>query len=290
MDSTDSRSPRWRQPKRQPKRRSKQQSDGKLRRRLRSGLALAIGLLATGGLYTMLVPQPQVVTAQDTVLAEGRRLYNNSCISCHGENLQGVQDRGPSLIGVGEAAVYFQVSTGRMPLARQEAQAVRKPPPPEFDPDTVRGERNLLALGAYVQAHGGGPELPQRSGTELVGQDTARGGLLFRLNCASCHNFTGRGGALTSGKYAPILRTATPDQLYAAMLTGPQAMPAFGDRQLTPKEKEDIIAYVLEVRGQRNTPGGFNIGELGPTTEGVVAWLLGVVALVGITAWLGARA
>ncbi|RCW46089.1 menaquinol-cytochrome c reductase cytochrome c1 subunit precursor [Halopolyspora algeriensis] len=278
MDSPDSRTARR---SRRPR--------GKLRRRLRGGLTLGIGLLSAGVLYTMLVPQPQVVTAQDTLLAQGRQLYNNTCISCHGENLQGVHNRGPSLIGVGEAAVHFQVSTGRMPLARQEAQALRKPPLPEFDPDTARGRKNLRALSAYVHAHGGGPEMPPQSGTALIGEDTARGGLLFRLNCASCHNFTGRGGALTAGKYAPILNPATPDQLYAAMLTGPQAMPTFGDRQLTPEEKEDIIAYVLSVRDQKNTPGGYNLGEIGPAAEGAVAWLVGVVALVAIALWLGAR-
>ena len=33
--------------------------------------------------------------------------------------------------------------------------------------------------------------------------EIAQGGELFRLNCASCHNFTGQGGALSQGKYAP---------------------------------------------------------------------------------------
>ncbi len=78
----------------------------------------------------------------------------------------------------------------------------------------------------------------------LIGDDVARGGDLFRLNCASCHNFTGKGGALSSGKYAPELGTANPAQIYAAMLSGPQNMPKFSDRQLTPDEKKDIVAYI----------------------------------------------
>ena len=80
----------------------------------------------------------------------------------------------------------------------------------------------------------------------LTNGDVARGGDLFRLNCASCHNFTGKGGALSSGKYAPDLGEATPQQIYTAMLTGPQNMPKFSDRQLSPEEKSDIVTYVRE--------------------------------------------
>jgi ubiquinol-cytochrome c reductase cytochrome c subunit len=109
-----------------------------------------------------------------------------------------VPNRGPSLIGVGEAAVYFQVHTGRMPLARQEAQAPDKPP--------VFSDEEIDQLMAYVQANGGGPTLP--SG-DLRDGDLAEGGELFRLNCASCHNFVGEGGALSSGKAAPSLKDAT---------------------------------------------------------------------------------
>lgn len=128
-----------------------------------------------------------------------------------------------------------------------------------------------------------------RRSAALIGDDPARGAELFRVNCASCHNFTGRGGGLTWGKYASNLKEATPEQVYTAMLTGPSAMPRFSDRQLIPKDKEDIIAYLLSVRGQRNSPGGYNLGEIGPSTEGMAAFALGMAALVGITVWLGSK-
>src|SRR5215212_5366922 len=229
----------------------------RFRRRWAGAMALGLGLLTAGSLYTALSPQPQLATAQGDAaqLAKGQELFNNACITCHGANLQGVPQRGPSLIGVGDAAVYFQVSSGRMPLARQEAQATRKPTLPIFDPDTEEGQANLDALGAYIQANGGGPTRPEARGEALRGDDPARGGELFRLNCASCHNFTGRGGALSSGKYAPHLDQASETQIYTAMLTGPQNMPKFSDRQLTPEEKEDIIAYVKSVSGQDNSVG-----------------------------------
>jgi ubiquinol-cytochrome c reductase cytochrome c subunit len=264
----------------------------RFRRRVAGALALGIGLLTAGGLYAAFAPQPQVATAQEgdaALIAQGEQLYNNSCVTCHGSNLQGVQDRGPSLIGVGDAAVYFQVSTGRMPLARQEAQAQRKPPVAQFDPNSPEGQHNLDALGAFVQAHGGGPTRPNVEGLALRGDDPARGGELFRLNCASCHNFTGRGGALSSGKYAPTLDPATEMDIYTAMLTGPQNMPKFSDRQLAPEEKEDIIAYVASVTNGNNNPGGNPLGGIGPVSEGLIAFIVGIAAMVGVAMWLGAK-
>lgn len=253
-----------------------------LRRRLSGLFALIVALMAVGGLYTALAPQPQTATAQQEseLVSQGEQLYNNTCISCHGTNLQGVEGRGPSLIGVGEAAVYFQVSTGRMPAVRQEAQAPDKPP-------RFEGEQ-IDALGAFIQANGGGPHLPEEN--MLAGGNSARGGELFRLNCAQCHNWTGRGGALSSGKAAPNLDSTTDLQVYTAMLTGPQNMPTFSDRQLTPQEKADIIAYVDSIQANRNNPGGYALGGFGPIPEGLVAWFVGIGLLVGVTVWIGAKA
>lgn len=256
----------------------------KFRRRMSGTLALGIALLSAGFLYTALVPHPQTAQAAEdpAMIRKGAQVFNNYCISCHGANLQGVQDRGPSLIGVGSAAVYFQVSSGRMPAARQEAQIERKPV--KLSPDEID------ALGAFVASHGGGPAKPAENGAALRGNDPARGGELFRLNCASCHNFTGRGGALSSGKFAPALDPANEAQIYTAMLTGPQNMPKFSDRQLTPDEKKDIIAYIKSVTDDKNNPGGNPLGGFGPISEGLIAWIVGIGALVGVTLWIGSRA
>jgi ubiquinol-cytochrome c reductase cytochrome c subunit len=261
------------------------------RRRVAGVVALSLGLITAGGLYTAFTPNPQVAAAQAdaALIAQGQQLYNNHCISCHGANLQGVAERGVSLIGVGDAATYFQVATGRMPLARQEAQAPRKPPLPHFDPHTPEGAENLDALGAFIQANGGGPERPAVEGAALRGGDPARGGELFRLNCASCHNFVGTGIALSSGKSAPTLNPSEEIDIYTAMLSGPQNMPKFSDRQLTPEEKKDIITYVKSVTNGYNTPGGNPLGGLGPTAEGAIIFLVGLSAMVGFALWMGAR-
>lgn len=261
----------------------------RLRRRFSASLLLLSGLTLAGGLAATLTPAPQVAVADESasaMLRTGQQLFDTSCVTCHGVNLQGVADRGPSLIGVGEAAVYFQVSTGRMPAMRGEAQAPQKPA--QFD------EAQTDALGAYIQANGGGPVVPrdengQIAEKSLLGDNVARGGDLFRLNCASCHNFTGKGGALSSGKYAPDLGNATEAQIYTAMLTGPQNMPKFSDRQLSPEEKRDIVAYVRE-SAATPTPGGLGLGGFGPTSEGMVAWIVGMVAAIVAALWIGARA
>jgi ubiquinol-cytochrome c reductase cytochrome c subunit len=260
-----------------------------LRRRLSAGLLLLIGLTVAGGAAAILTPRPQVAVADEStsaLLRTGRQLFDTSCVSCHGANLQGVPDRGPSLIGVGEASVYFQVSSGRMPAMRGEAQAQRKAP--------IFDESQTDALGAYVEANGGGPTVVRNADgsiaqDSLLGDDVARGGDLFRLNCASCHNFTGKGGALSSGKYAPDLGEASPQQIYTAMLTGPQNMPKFADRQLSPEQKRDIVAYVRQAAATPN-PGGYGLGGFGPAPEGMVMWIIGMVAMIGVALWIGSRA
>jgi ubiquinol-cytochrome c reductase cytochrome c subunit len=141
-------------------------------------------------------------------------------------------------------------------------------------------------LMAYIQANGGGPTLP--SG-DLRDGDLAAGGELFRLNCAQCHNFTGEGGALSSGKRAPSLQEASDLVIYSAMLSGPENMPVFGDNQLTPEDKRAIINYVQTIKAQAD-PGGAGIGRVGPVAEGLVIWTVGMGTLLFGIFWMGTKA
>lgn len=252
------------------------------RRRVTAALRMVAALVLAGGIYTMVAPGAQAGSAGALSAAaeEGRALYEKNCLTCHGSNAQGVADRGPSLIGVGSAAVEFQVNTGRMPAARQEAQIERKPP--KLDPTQAK------QLGQYIQELGGGPEVPF-DGDDMPGEgDIAHGGELFRVNCSSCHAFSAGGGALSSGKFAPPLDESTDRQIYAAMLTGPQNMPVFGDNQLSPQEKYDIIAYVQNLNTDTD-PGGWGLGRFGPVTEGVAIFLFGMVVLVFATLWIAGK-
>ena len=257
----------------------------KLRRRLSAGVRLLVALILVGGLYTAFAPG--VGQAEETVklsqdAQEGKRLYEVSCITCHGQNGQGVNQRGPSLIGVGSAAVEFQVNTGRMPLARQEAQAERKAP--ALSPEEAK------KIGQYIQELGGGPQLPSDEDlkNQVANGDIAKGGELFRVNCSACHAFSTGGGALSSGKFAPSLKESTSRDMYAAMLTGPQNMPVFGNSELTPQDKANIIAFLENVNSDQD-PGGWNLGRYGPVPEGLVIFLVGIAALVFATLWIAGK-
>ncbi|MGA8116159.1 MAG: cytochrome c [Actinocatenispora sp.] len=254
---------------------------GQLRRKLGTAARLVAALALAGGVYTAFAPSSQ---ADDTPKQElsvaaqkGKQLFDTSCITCHGVNGGGVQGRGPSLVGVGSAAVEFQVTTGRMPMDRQEAQAARKEP--------VFDDTQAKQLGAYIEELGGGPQIPDG---DLRKGDMAAGGELYRVNCSSCHGFSAGGGALSSGKAAPSLHPSTDRQMYAAMLSGPQSMPVFGDNELTPQEKMDIISYVQSMK-ENQSPGGWNIGAIGPTTEGLAIFLIGITSLLFATLWIAGK-
>jgi ubiquinol-cytochrome c reductase cytochrome c subunit len=210
--------------------------------------------------------------------AEGEALFRTNCSTCHGINAEG-SDIAPSLIGVGAASVHFQVTTGRMPMQASGAQAPVKPV--QFT------EAEALDLAAYVATLGPGPTIPSDTQVDPALGDAANGMLLFRTNCAMCHNAVGAGGALTEGKYAPSLMHSDPTIIYEAMLTGPGNMPMFNDATLSPDEKRDVIAYLVEQR--EPSPGGLSLGSLGPVSEGIWMFVVGIGMLIGIAVWIGAR-
>jgi ubiquinol-cytochrome c reductase cytochrome c subunit len=257
------------------------------RRRVGAAVRMIAALFLAGGVYTAFTPGASAEDDRTLSAAaqEGKALYDNSCITCHGQGAQGVEGRGPSLIGVGSAAVEFQVGTGRMPMTRQEAQAEEKPP--QFD------EAQTKQLGQYIQELGGGPQIPAGELTENIESNPdalARGGELFRINCTSCHGFGGGGGALSSGKYAPSLHDATAQEIYAAMLTGPQNMPVFGDNELSPQEKRELITYITVQIQEDKDPGGlFNLGRYGPVTEGLAIFVVGITILVFAALWIAGK-
>jgi ubiquinol-cytochrome c reductase cytochrome c subunit len=220
-------------------------------------------------------------SAKSTLIAEGKELFLKGCSSCHGLNAEGASIA-PSLIGVGAASVDFQVGTGRMPMADMSQQAMRKEP--------LYTEEQTAALAAYVASLAPGPASLANEEIEWERDgNTAEGGELFRNNCAMCHNFAGQGGALTQGKYAPTLMGVEPKHIYEAMITGPQAMPVFSDKTITPEEKLSIIKWIKAAEAEPNL-GGASLGRVGPVTEGLLVWTFGLGLLIGIAVWLAAKA
>jgi ubiquinol-cytochrome c reductase cytochrome c subunit len=253
------------------------------RRRPVAGYAVVLlGLIIIGVGYAALTGQggsasaatPGVVSQQ--TIAQGKQLFVDTCSSCHGMDAQGTS-LAPSLVGVGSAAVDFQMSTGRMPGKELGPQMPEKP--------VTFSNEQIHAIAAYVASLGGGPAIPSAAEVGPSGANTALGQSLFITDCAQCHNFDGAGGALTNGKYAPSLNRATPTQIYEAMLTGPEAMPVFSDTTITPAQKRAIIAYITKLRAEPN-PGGFSLGRIGPVTEGIVGFLGGIGVLIFLAMWI----
>lgn len=247
-------------------------------------VVLLLGLILTGAAYTAVASATKAdaevaSAASQQQIDEGRRLYLEGCSSCHGLDGQG-SDNGPGVIGAGAAAVHFQVATGRMPLAAPSVQASRKPP--------VYNEEQIAALAAYIASLAPGPAIPTAEQLDFADADVAVGAQLFRANCSQCHQAAGGGGALTEGRYAPTLMVATPQEIYEAMITGPQNMPVFADTTLPPQDKQGIIAYI-EFLKEKQDPGGAALGRFGPVTEGLFLWIGAMLLLVAGAVWIGSR-
>lgn len=247
---------------------------------------IVIGLVTTGGAYALFSStasaetQSSAAAANQSSVDQGKKLFAANCATCHGMSAEGVNGVAPSLYGVGAAAVSFQVGTGRMPLANQGPQAEQKPV--QFT------GAQITQLGDYIASLSPGPGLPESKYLKANG-DASTGAELFRVNCAMCHNVAGAGGALTEGKFAPALAGVTGEHIYEAMITGPQNMPVFNDKNITPAQKADIITY-LKYLDKNPSPGGIDLGNLGPVAEGLFIWIFGLGAVVGVTIWIAAKA
>jgi ubiquinol-cytochrome c reductase cytochrome c subunit len=268
----------------------------KRRSRFAGVVVMLLGLVVTGGTYAVLAPaQAHDEEYPQELVERGRQLFLVGCASCHGKNGEGVMTQGgtqygPPLVGVGAAAVDFQVGTGRMPLARPGVQAPRK--------DVLYTDEEIRALAAYVASLGPGPSIPHPEDYDpspiLTGEEEGRteavvqGGEFFRTNCTACHNFAGSGGALPQGRYAPSLDGVTPKHIYEAMLTGPQQMPVFSDDVLTPEQKRNIIAYLKSFEETPNY-GGATLGQYGPVSEGFFAWTVGIGGCVAFAVWMASH-
>lgn len=260
------------------------------RKRAARPLSLVLALFLMGALYAALSPATQVAadTGMSAQVAEGKALFQVTCSSCHGLNGEGTS-QGPSLIGVGAAAVEFQMGTQRMPMAKPGAQAPRG----KIKQYTAQEIDNIAR---YVHTLGPGPDIPHSSAYDYADLSTgemtheealARGGELFRTNCSACHQAAANGGALPNGKYAPPLHGVEPLHIYEAMRTGPQQMPVFSAGAIPDEDVAAIIGYLKGIEQQPSS--GFSLGGLGPVSEGFFGWVLGIGGLCLVATWIASR-
>lgn len=288
---------------------------------------LALALFGVG--YAALAPTADQAQAQalaadvpspdDVDIAEGKAVFDQTCASCHNYdgsgsyNAEGEVTNGPDLRDVGPAAIDFQVSTGRMPSMNPDAQMPRKP--------MVMSEQDLANLIAYYNAEirngENGAEVPydipdsspDRANFEdeesyeaaveeweteydsyIEGaEDTDLGMKLYLTNCAHCHSWSGAGGALTDGRWAPEIHDASPREIYEAMVSGPGAMPMFSDGAITPEEKHELISYVKTLQAEPNAGGVFDLDRIGQVAEGFIGWVVGLALIVACAIWITAK-
>jgi ubiquinol-cytochrome c reductase cytochrome c subunit len=232
-------------------------------------------------------------SGKSRLVTRGEHLFGQYCVACHGMNGSGVtkaktigagpgrqqiqqQAVAPSLHGVGARAADFYLRTGYMPLQRLGLQPRRSRV--QFD------EQQLRALIAYVASLGGGPPVPvahPKRGSLSEGQH------LFTDHCAGCHQVVAEGGYVT-GIVPPPLENATAVQIAEAVRIGPNVMPRFSRKAISPKQLDSIIAYV-EYAKHPDDRGGWALGHLGPLPEGLVAWLIATAALVFTCMLIGKR-
>lgn len=207
--------------------------------------------------------------------AEGFNLYQSGCASCHGIGLQGTPGVAPSLRGVGPGPVDFYLSTGRMPLEQPRAQPLRSSP--------LYSRPKINALIAYISSFGG----PPAPTAHPAKGNLALGLHEYTLNCAGCHQSVARGG-ITVNAQIPDLQSATPQEIAEAVRMGPYLMPHFDATQIDQHQLDSIARYVLWTHRPANL-GGWGIYNIGPIPEGMVAWFIGLLALVIVARLIGER-
>jgi ubiquinol-cytochrome c reductase cytochrome c subunit len=245
-------------------------------RRVALVLAAVCGLMAAvsaaAGGQSRPGPAPSAAGGA-TLVDRGRTLFAEGCASCHGTDLRGRPHLGPSLRGAGAAAADFYLSTGRMPLDGPTDEPERAEPAyPRADID---------ALVAYVGSFGG-PAIPR---VDAARGNVGRGREQFAERCAGCHQILARGGIVTGGS-VPALDKTTATQLAEAVRVGPYLMPKFSAAQLDGRRLADLAAYVEYAR-HPDDRGGWGIGHIGPIPEGMVAWLLAGLVLLGVARLIG---
>lgn len=217
----------------------------------------------------------------------GAELYAGNCASCHGiagsgissprPGSGGIRGMGPPLRGVGALAADFYLRLGLMPLSSIHDQ-------PGND-RVLFSDKEIRSLVAYVASLGPGPAIPHpdpSTGTLSNGMH------LFTVHCAGCHQIQAEGGYVT-GALVPPLQGVSATQIAEAVRIGPYEMPSFSSKQISNRELNSIIKYVLGTNHHDNNAGGWRIGNTGPIPEGLVTWWIAIPLLILACLAMGRR-
>ena len=166
-----------------------------------------------------------------------------------------------------------------MPLANTDEQ-----PPARTPPTTTRRSTRWSPTSARSAT---GPRIPE---VDLGAGDLAEGGELYRANCRRATAPAGIGGALSYGRAAPrAARRRRHCRSAAAVRVGPGQMPVFGPETVSDERARTTSSATSSTSTIPRTPAALPLGRAGPIPEGFVAWLVGMVALLALAAWIGTR-
>jgi ubiquinol-cytochrome c reductase cytochrome c subunit len=237
--------------------------------------AVIVTVIVAGAGQSVGNPAP---VAQSSSPSAGRLLYLRDCAFCHGSRGEGT-GLAPPVRDAGAMAADFYLSTGRMPVATPINDPPRRPP--TYDRDQIE------QLVAYVASLGQGPPIPR---VNPGAGNLAEGAELYELNCAACHSSAGVGGALTQGKEAPSILTATPTEIAEALrLGGTGNMPVFAPDTLDQRQLDSVIRYIRALQHPEDK-GGLALGHIGSIAEGFIAWAVGLLLLIVFVRWIGTKA
>lgn len=242
-------------------------------------VALLVVLGAAFGGCTSDEPRPYrpAVTAVADRASTGEELYLRDCAWCHGSTGDGT-DYGPPVTEVGAASFDFYLSTGRMPLIDPEDTSERS--------SVEYSRAEIDAIVEHSRTLTEGPDVPF---VDPDAGDVGRGASLYLQACAQCHSTTGTGSTLTRGRTIPDVLHVDATQIAEAMLVGPGHMPKFGVDTFDRGEVDSIVRFILTLDDEESSRGGFALGKRGPVTEGIIAWLIGGLLLVGVIRLIGTR-
>jgi ubiquinol-cytochrome c reductase cytochrome c subunit len=221
-------------------------------------------------------PAPAVVASPSIAatarVASGADVFAQNCSGCHGDRGEG-NARGPYYGPSLRAAAYPSLVAGMVERGRP-APTPAKVQMPAFA-GVLSGEQ-IDAVAAYVSG--------VLSDPAARNVRTSYGGEIFRLYCSGCHSAAGRGGAIVKGSNAPSLREHPAATALAAVIIGPGNMPVFAGNTLDTRQQTAAARYV-EALLTTPSPGGNDLGAIGPVAEGFAA-AIALAVLVLFTVWL----
>lgn len=236
-------------------------------------------------------------TPKSGLAAYGYHLFGEYCLGCHGGNAAGRENEppyatgagplriqaqqggiAPSLHGVGALAADFYLRTGYMPLAHVGLQ-------PRRTNTLILSDGQIRALTAYIATFGG-PPIPK---PQPWRGNVSEGMQLFTDHCAGCHQVVAQGGYVTDALPPPlVVGGVTATEIAEAVRIGPYVMPKFTYKDISERQLDSIVRYVLYAQHPYH-PGGWGLNYLGPLPEGLVTWFLAIPALLVACMFVGRR-